>query len=73
MELKGSQLEHGSVIDIRAGDLTRRLPGPLDLWESCTDLFGSWLKSGHQASYVEQSQTLVPLRVGLSVLAPQCV
>jgi hypothetical protein len=46
---RGCIVEQGSVIEIKAGSLTRQQPETLDLCEDCSRLLTDFIQSGHQA------------------------
>jgi hypothetical protein len=38
----------GSIVEVKAGDLTRQFSEALDLCSDCSGLFSDFLKAGHQ-------------------------
>jgi hypothetical protein len=64
-------VEQGSVIEVKAGELTRKLPSePLDLCEDCSALFLDWLRSGHQANHAAPARAIPSTLDGLAVPSP---
>ena len=49
-------IEGGSVLEVQAGDLRQRHPGPIDLCGARGDRFDEFLRSGHQANHDEPSE-----------------
>ena len=63
-------VEHGSIIELKAGELTKQHAEPwIDLCGSCSERFVEWLRSGkaHQAGHATPGHAASVMVDGLAL------
>jgi hypothetical protein len=69
---KGCCVEQGSVIEVKAGDLTKQVTETLDLCTDCSALFADFLRSGYQAAHAGPVGPIPGALGSLDVVTARC-